>query len=205
MRFERFTDFPSAYHEPDRYDRYMLGIKEHWRSLGWDEVLADDEPKIKAAWVSHLQPGNEGVVIPKPSRAWRGQVLARHRQEPELEADFTLKLLCAFRRCTRPGERLWVIDWQHSWYYFDPHGGITVATRDEWANPVLPDGDSYNYVAPDFRFGVVMGWRATGPVTLFGTELLAAFAADPPERFIKVCGPGKQRCAERNAPDAPRD
>lgn len=199
MQFERFTDFPSVYHEPKRYDAYVSRVEEHWRSLGWEKVPAGDEPMIKAAWLSLVQPRGKGMIIPKPSRAWRGKRLAQHQQQPELEAEFTLKLLAAFRRCTRPGERLWVIDWQHSWYYFNPQGDITVATRDEWAKPVLPDGDSYNYVAPDFRFGVITGWRETGPVTLFGANLLAAFDADPPKRFMRVCGTGKHRRGEPTA------
>ncbi len=155
---------------------------------GWQLVPHADEAAIKAAWISHLQPSDK-VVIPCPSRTWRGQALACHRPRPELEAEFADKLLAAFRKVPRPGERVWVIDWQHSWYALDPHAA-TVAERPV---PALPDGDSYNYVAPDFRFGMVMGWRETGPVTLFGAELLAAFAADPPDEFLRVCGPGKQR------------
>ncbi len=192
MRFERFANIPSIIYEHDRYDQHMAEIKEHWRSLGWEQIPEEHEAAIKAAWISHLEPSEQGKVIPKPFRVWRGQALARHREQPELEGDFTLKLLAAFRFCTKPGERLWVIDWPHPWYYFNPHGGITVATRDEWAKPVLPDGDSYNYVAPDFRFGIVMSWRVTGPVTLFGDELLTAFEADPPEQFMRVCGPGRR-------------
>lgn len=112
-------------------------------------------------------------------------------------------MLAAFRRCTRPGERLLAIDWQHAWYYLDPHAGITAATRDEWAMPVLPDGDSYNYVAPDFRFGSLTGWDRNWSVTLFGAELLAAFAGDPPERFLRACDPGQVAEAEPGAPADP--
>lgn len=170
-----------------------------WVAFGWQEIPPQDEPGVKAAWIAHLEPGTDGVIVPRPYRRWRGQALARHRDRPELEAEFTLKLLAAFRFCVRPGERLWAIDWQHSWYYFDPHGAITAATREEWAMPVLPDGDSYNYVSSDFRLGVVMGWRATGPVALFGGDLLAAFAADLPTEFVRVCGPGTSRKAEPGA------
>lgn len=154
---------------------------------GWQPMPPEDEATIKAAWALHLQPGNE-LVIPTPSRTWQGHSLALHREQLELEAEFAGKLLIAFRRCTRAGERLWAIDWQHQWYYLDPHTA-TVASR---VFPALPDGDSYNTVASDFRFGVIMGWRETGPVTLFGAELLAAFAAELPQEFLKVCGPGLQ-------------
>jgi hypothetical protein len=156
-------------------------------SSGWQPIPAGDEAAIQAAWVAYLQPAGE-LIIPAPSWTWRGQALARHRERPELEAEFAGKLLAAFRICTRPGERLWVIDWQHGWFYLDPH----TASVSERMYPALPDGDSYNTVAMDFRFGVVMGWRETGPVTLFGAELLAAFDADPPPEFLQVCGPGEQ-------------
>ena len=158
---------------------------------GWQPIPPGDEAAIREAWAAHLQPGDESVV-PVPSRSWRGQSLARHRERPELEAEFAGKLLVAFRRLTQPGERLWVIDWQHGWFSLDPHAA-TITGR---VYPSLPDGDSYNTVAVDFRFGVVMGWQETGPVTLFGAELLAMFAADPPTEFLRVCGPGEQRQAE---------
>ena len=166
-------------------------LKAGWESFGWREIPRADQSPIEAAWAAHLQPADR-LEIPRPNLMWRGQALAAHRAHPELEAEFTLKLLAAFRRCTRPGERLWAIDWQHAWYDFDPNAPITAATRDQWAMPILPGGDSSNFVAPDFRFGVVSGWRETGPVTLFGADLLAAFAANPPEQFVRRCGPGKR-------------
>lgn len=58
--------------------------------------------------------------------------------------------------------------------------------------PVLPDIESYNYVAQDFRFGVLTGYNKCWFVTLFGASLLAAFAADPPERFLRACGTGSE-------------
>jgi hypothetical protein len=170
--------------------------KLRWAAFGWQEIPACDEPAIKAAWIAHLEPAGE-VVVPKPSRYWRRISVAELGDgAEEIEADFTLKLLAAFRRCARRGERLLAIDWLHPWYYFDPHFGITAATREEWAMPVLPDGDSYNYVAPDFRFGSLTGWTQNWSVSLFGAELLAAFAADPPERFLRACGPGQAAEAE---------
>ena len=157
---------------------------------GWQPIPPGEEAAIRAAWAAHLQPGDE-LVVPVPSRSWRGQALARHRERRAVAAEFAGKLLVAFRRCTRPGERLWVIEWQHAWYCLDPH-----AAAGEWPYPPLPAGDACNVVASDFRFGFVSGWRATGPVTLFGAELLAAFADDQPTEFLQVCGLGEQRHAE---------
>lgn len=173
--------------ETPRTDAEFAAVRRRWQSLGWTEIPPDDEPGIQAAWAAHLQPpGVRNIVAPRPTLSWDGL-----RELPEdIETDFTLKLLAAFRRCTRPGERLIVIDWQHEWYYFDPRGGVERACRDEWAMPVLPDGDAYHFLAPDFRFGVVTGWQESGPVTLFGQELLEALRADPPALFLKACGPG---------------
>jgi len=157
---------------------------------GWRPIAPANEDAIRVAWSEHLQPGAK-LIIPLPFRTWRGHALARHKERPELATEFACKLLAALRCCTRPGERLWVIEWQHAWYSLDPYdaGG-------EWPYPPLPDGDACNVVAPDFRFGFVSGWRVTGPVTLFGEELLAAFAADPPAEFLRVCGPGRLWHAE---------
>ena len=152
---------------------------------GWQPIPAGDEEAIRAAWTAHLQPVGE-LVIPPPSRSWRGQALARHREQPELAAEFACKLPAAFRCCTRPGERLWVIEWQHAWYALDPH-----VASGGWLYPPLPDGDACDVVAPDFRFGFVSGCRENSPITLFGAELLAAFATDPPAEFLRACGPGE--------------
>src|SRR5262249_37561271 len=145
---------PGAYPDASRSFAYMDRVKRHWRSLGWQEIPKAHEPAIEQAWIAHLEPAAGEVVVPKPYRTWRQiSVGELGERAEELEADFTLKVLAAFRRCTGPSERLLAIDWLHDWYYFDPHAGITAATRDEWAMPVLPDVESYNYVAPDFRFG----------------------------------------------------
>jgi hypothetical protein len=166
--------------------------KEHWISFGWQEIPRAEEPAISAAWVAHLEPENGAVRVPRPYRCWRHVAVTELGEQAEaVEADFTLKLLAAFRRCTRPGERLLAMDWQHSCYYFDPSAGITTARREEWAMPILPDGDSYNFVAPDFRFGSLTGWHRNWSVKLFGADLLTAFASDLPERFLKMCGTGR--------------
>lgn len=191
MRFDRFV-IPGAYSNSAPYTAYMERVAQHWRSLGWEGIPQSDETAIKAAWIANLEPA-VGVNVPGPSRRWK-HISTRELGEcaDELEAEFTMKILAAFRRCTQPGERLLAIDWQHSWYYFNPHAPISVATRDEWAMPVLPDIDSYNYVAADFRFGVLTGYDECWSLSLFGIELLAAFASDPPYQFLRACGSAKR-------------
>ncbi len=190
MRFHRFFTRDS-YPDKASYFAYMERVKEHWRSFGWEEIPKHDEAAIKAAWSANLEPERGVVKVPIPSRCWR-HISTKELGEraDELEAEFTMKILAAFRRCTCPGERLLAIDWQHSWYYFDPHGPISVAARDEWAMPVLPGVESYNFVAADFRFGVLTGFDECWFLSLFGAELLGAFADDPPWRFLRTFGSG---------------
>ncbi|MGL6097444.1 MAG: DUF2716 domain-containing protein [Fimbriiglobus sp.] len=96
---------------------------------GWQPIPTRDEEAIRSAWAAHLQPGHE-LVVPLPSRTWRGHALARHRERPTLVIEFAGKLLAAFRRLTLPGARLWAIEWQHGWYYLDPH-----AAAGRWPYP----------------------------------------------------------------------
>jgi hypothetical protein len=166
--------------------------RERWSTFGWRKVPPSDEPAIKSNWIAHLE-GTKGIVqTPKPNRCWwRISIAELGDRAEEVEADFTLKILTAFRNCIPLGEHMLAIDWQHSWYYFDPHGAIVSAIRDEWAMPVLPDGDSYNYVTSDFRVGVLTGWDQNWSIRLFGAELLTSFAKNPPESFLRACGPGE--------------
>jgi hypothetical protein len=102
------------------------------------------------------------------------------------ETDLTLKALDAFRRIIPLGGRLLAIDWQHQWYFFDPHGGVSAATRDEWAMPIVPLGDSSHFLTPDFRSGV-SGDCVGQVLRVFGRELGDALDRDPPRLFNDTC------------------
>ncbi|WP_165228732.1 DUF2716 domain-containing protein [Aquisphaera insulae] len=133
------------------------------------------------AWTTrfgHYERSGGDPVFPPPFRTWDLAFLSRLPGElEEIESDLTMRILAAFRHCTPRGERLWAIEhWQHTWYEFDPHGGITAATRDEWALPIFPDGDSYHFVAMGFSYGVSGDRR--GKLTVFGETMLAALDAN---------------------------
>ena len=182
MQFDQF-DAPDCYQDFDDF-------KSHWQNYGWYEIPKSAERKVTTDWQTNLET-NGKVEIPTPSRRWDNvSTRAMGELAEEMEEDFTLSLLTGLRRCTRHGERLLAIDWQHPWYYFDPHAPITRSTRDEWAMPMLPDVDSYNFVALDFRFGVLTGYDSRWFVCIFGTELLSAFADEPPKRFLRHFGQG---------------
>lgn len=92
----------------------------------------------------------------------------------------------AFINCTKPGERIFALDWQHSAFLFNPRnpeeqesiyvkdaryfgGGYNAYFPDYY-----PDGDYYFFISEDFRFGYLTHpWREEAWV--FGDELIKEF------------------------------
>jgi hypothetical protein len=176
--------------EPPRNRADFERISRHWLSLGWQPIDRIDELEaIRDAWTAKFGKygfwGADPVFLP-PSRTWDISPLYQlAARSEEIEAEFTMKMLAAFRRCVPKGERLLVIGhWQLEWYELDPHGGITAATCDEWARSILP-GEATHFVGRDLRFGTHGDWR--GKFTIFGREMFAALEADPPREFFRVC------------------
>jgi hypothetical protein len=165
-------------------------IWAHWRSLGWQPIDKTEEREaIRDAWTAKF--GKYGIwgadpVFRVPARTWDITPLYPFTGDSaEIEADFTMKMLGAFRRCVPKGERLLVIGhWQLQWYEFDPHGGITAAICDEWARSILP-GEATHFIDKGLRFGTYGDWR--GKITIFGREMFAALKPDPPREFFRVC------------------
>jgi hypothetical protein len=93
----------------------------------------------------------------------------------------TSKALAALKECTRPGEEVFALDWNHPCYFFDPHAASD-AGPDAWPVPVLPDGSHCIFLAHDHRFGIV-GNCVDMTVCVFGPALLAAFDASQPVAF----------------------
>src|SRR5262245_61617229 len=159
-------------------------LYRHWEGRGWQRIPDRVESEVRAAW-DHLPEGVHSA--PSPSVTW--DVFSIYAlDEPgfdRAEADLTLKVLSAFRQCARSGERLFALDPLHTWYYFDPLADITTATRDDWAMPVLPNGDSYNFFASDFRFGLMADCR-TQTICAFGAELVGALENEKPTALARV-------------------
>jgi hypothetical protein len=77
-----------------------------------------------------------------------------------------------FHNISRPGDRLFALDWQHECYDFDPRKEMDRDEFGDWIVPVLPNGDYYIFLAKDFN-NVWFGhpWEQT--ITLIGDEMVA--------------------------------
>ena len=130
-----------------------------------------------------------GITEPAPSitydisSAWDDWTYPRAM--PPIVADLHTKALAAFRGLTPIGRYLYVLDWQHDGYHFDPHALSDPGNADSWEVMVVPDGDYYIFLAEDFSFGTFgHPWAST--VCVFGQALIDAFEEDLPELFSKV-------------------
>jgi hypothetical protein len=81
---------------------------------------------------------------------------------------FAIKL---FNKISRPGERLYALDWQHECYDFDPREQMDRDEFEDWIVPVLPNGDYYVFLTKDFN-NVWFGhpWEQT--ITLIGDDIV---------------------------------
>ena len=100
----------------------------------------------------------------------------------------------AFIKCTKPDERIFALDWQHSAFLYDPRNtdeqqSVFVSDQkymgggnNAYFPDYYPDGDYYFFISEDFRFGYLTHpWRKEAWV--FGGELIEEF-----ERFYKSVG-----------------
>ncbi|GII27812.1 DUF2716 domain-containing protein [Planotetraspora mira] len=89
--------------------------------------------------------------------------------------------------CTRPGEFLYWLDWNHAGYRFDPHR-VSGPGRPRWPGAVDPDGDYYLYLTSDLRLGTFgHPWEDT--LCVFGEDLLAEVEM----KLTEVLGPVLRR------------
>jgi hypothetical protein len=76
-----------------------------------------------------------------------------------------------FTSISKPGDRLYALDWQHECYDFDPRMQPDRNDFDEWIVPALPNGDYYIFLTKDFN-NVWFGhpWERT--ITLIGDDIV---------------------------------
>jgi hypothetical protein len=163
----------------DKNEVRTVGLQRSgWRAMHRAET--DD------AWEEFNSRIGGGTRLPEPSCVWdvSGLWLASNQERPLLEEDLTRKTQEALRKCTVPEEELYVLDWNHTCFLHDPHAEIALTEERGRGKPVYPNGDSYLYLPRDFRFGI-LGSCVDQILTVYGEDLLAAFAANPPRLFTR--------------------
>lgn len=102
-----------------------------------------------------------------------------------VEADLHTTALAAFRQVVSPSEHFYALDWQHNCFRFYPHHEFPAHDADAWAVPVLPNGDYYIFLGPDFSFGT-FGHPWESSICIFGKPMLAAFERFRPKIFTRL-------------------
>jgi hypothetical protein len=119
-----------------------------------------------------------GIVEPTPSATYSlADGFQRVRDRNELLAngsELNVAMLDAFRSCTAEEEQLYVLDWQHPCFRFQPHREFPSAEWSQWETPVFPDGDYYIFLQQSFEFGT-FGHPWEQSLCVFGQRLLEAF------------------------------
>ena len=149
-----------------------LGLSAY--RLVWDRFYAefDFRPSVHSR-------DFPGIKEPRPSVTYALPRVDGQPRMPTAEEsdDLDAAMLAAFRACTPLGMRIYALDWQHPSYFFDPH-----ADFEEWAVPVVPNGDYYIFLSQSFSWGVFgHPWEWT--MCVFGEPLLAALERRRPRLF----------------------
>jgi hypothetical protein len=90
-----------------------------------------------------------------------------------LDADLDTFALAAFRSALTPGQRMFVLDWQHTCWSFDPH-----ANFERWEIPVIANGDYSFFLAPQLEWGW-LGHPWEESICVFGEPLLGLVRMNP--------------------------
>lgn len=103
----------------------------------------------------------------------------------ELYQDLEQSILKAFCECMDKIEYLYVLDWQHTSYLFNPYLDSTRNEFDELPIPLYPNGDYYLFLNKTMSWGYLAHpWEQT--ITLFGHEIIIAVGKYRPKLFSKV-------------------
>lgn len=159
-----------------------------WREADYESIWTpfDEKFRFRASttkWPGFKEPPNSityhiGHVYGDPERYKR------------LTLDLSRKLVSALRRCLKPHEFVYALDWQHPTYRFWPHAPFEYTSEDDWPVPALPNGDYYIFIDPGLTIGV-LGHPWEQSMCVFGRRLLDAFKQDMPILFdqpIRVDG-----------------
>ena len=76
-----------------------------------------------------------------------------------------------FDKISKPGDKLYALDWQHQCYDFDPRQEMDRNEFGEWVIPIFPNGDYYIFLTKDFN-NIWFGYPWEQTITLIGDNIV---------------------------------
>src|SRR5690242_16999481 len=121
-------------------------------AIAWEELSRAEEDTVwdrfyrRFQWRREYERGKGAAIRePIPSVTW-SIAHAYSEQRDLLEINLNVKVHRALRRCTKPDQKVFALDWQHPCYWFWPRRFAEPANLESWKVPVLPDGDYYIFL-----------------------------------------------------------
>jgi len=157
----------------------------YWGERGWRQLADLDEENIWERLFKIIGFDDGKFIEPHPSATWdvSSLLILDAGSRTQLEADLNNKMLAAFVQCLGVNEELYVLDYRHPCFLFSPHRmkNCPVATKANWAVPILPEDTHHFYLEKDFRFGLLS--HLDGTICVFGKQFLAAVETNRPLVF----------------------
>ena len=148
----------------------------------WIELAEDEYDKVWDRFYSEFQfrpsvHADQWPGIREPSPSITYSIADRTTFVDDLDT----QALAVFRSVVAPDARMYVLDWQHTCFWFYPHR----SGSEQFERSVFPDGDYHIFLAEDFSFGFFgHPWEET--VCVFGERLLQAMEQHRPHLFTSV-------------------
>lgn len=155
-------------------------IDEEKENLIWEEFI-----ELFNFKKSNFKNRSVSFDVPKPYITYDISKIYEKETYKLLYKDLEEKMEKIFIENTRDDEYIYVLDWNHQCYLFNPRIKSQKNEFDEWIIPLYPDGDYYFFIKSDFSWGYLgHPWHNT--VTIFGHELIKSINKNKPILFDTV-------------------
>ena len=159
--------------------------------VNWTELESNIEDQVWDRIYKELQfsPGNfkkkqPTFLPPKPYLIFDISHLYGSNFE-ELYTNLETTVSQAFINCTEEDEFIYVLDWQHTCYLFNPRLESPRDEQGEWPIPLYPNGDYYFFIKKDFSFGYI-GHPWEERIYIYGPALVEEVKRQSPKLFTKL-------------------
>jgi hypothetical protein len=155
-------------------------IDEEKENLIWNNFIEQFNFKQ-----SNFKNGSGSFDAPKPYVTYDISKIYDKSLYDLLYKDLEEKMEKIFIENTNINEYIYVLDWQHPCYLYNPRIESEKNEFDEWTIPLYPDGDYYFFIKNDFSWGYLgHPWHKT--ITIFGQDFIKSVKKNKPIIFDTV-------------------